>query len=152
MRLGMLSTSLSHCCWVTLCHSWCKNPNSSALFDGLWPSTFLLITFRSFQWGSGLEIGLVLTGPWSGGPPSTPWLTWLCGMEHCPAGKNNPQSWRTLSEQKENKFSSRITLYLAWFMCHSQRHICQIPALLKHPQTITAPPPNFTVGARHCGL
>ena len=25
MRLGMLSTSLSHCCWVTLCHSWRKN-------------------------------------------------------------------------------------------------------------------------------
>ncbi len=38
---------------------------------------------RSFQWASGLEIGLAMTGSLSGGPPSTPWLTWLCGMEQC---------------------------------------------------------------------
>ena len=59
---------------------------------------------RSFQWGSGLEIGLSMTESRSSGPPSTPWLTWLCGMEHCPAGKNTPQSWGTLSEQKEASF------------------------------------------------
>ena len=51
-----------------------------------------------------------------------------------------------------SKCSSRITLYVAWFMRPSQRRICPIPALLKHPQIITDPPPNFTVGARHCGL
>ena len=51
MCLGMLSTSLSHCRWVTLCHSWRKNSSSSALFDGLWPSIFLLITFQRFLMG-----------------------------------------------------------------------------------------------------
>ena len=39
----MLSTSLSHWLWVTLCHSWCKNSSSSALFDGLWPSIVLRV-------------------------------------------------------------------------------------------------------------
>lgn len=51
MCLGMLSTSLSHCRWVTLCHSLHKYSSSSALFDGLWPSIFLLITFQRFLMG-----------------------------------------------------------------------------------------------------
>ncbi len=34
----------------------------------------------------------------------------------------------------------------------SQRQMCPNPALLKHPQVITDPLPNFTVSARHCGL
>ncbi len=29
--------------------------------------------------------------------------------------------------------------------------MCPIPALLNHPQIIINPPPNFTVGAKHCG-
>lgn len=48
MHLGMPSTSLSHCFWITLCHSWHKNASSSALFDGLCPFIFLLITFKRF--------------------------------------------------------------------------------------------------------
>ena len=59
---------------------------------------------RGFQWGSGLEIGLAMTLSWCGCPPSTPWPTWLCAMEHCPAGKNNPQCWGKLSEQKGSVF------------------------------------------------
>ena len=59
MCRDMLSASLSHCCWVTLCHSWRKNSSSSALFDGLWPSILLLITFQRFSMG-------FRSGDWAG--------------------------------------------------------------------------------------
>lgn len=39
----------SHCCCLISCNSWHQNPGSSALFDGLWPSIFLLITFQGFS-------------------------------------------------------------------------------------------------------
>lgn len=84
MCFVMLSISLSHWLWVTLCHSWCKN--SLALFDGLWP--LIIQTF--------VQANLV------------------CNLIHASFRKMNP-------------------------------------ALLKHPQIITDPPRNFTVGARHCG-
>ena len=58
---------------VRLCLMACDQPSSS------WSHS------SGFQWGSGLEIGLAMIGSWSGGPPSTPWLTWLCGLDHCPA-------------------------------------------------------------------
>lgn len=32
MPLGMLTTSLSHCCWVTLCHSWRKKLKQLSFF------------------------------------------------------------------------------------------------------------------------
>ena len=68
----LFATSLSHCCWVTLCLSWHTNSSSSAFFDGLWPSIFLWITSRGFQWGSNCS----MTGSWSGLPPFTPELSW----------------------------------------------------------------------------
>ena len=63
MCLGMLSTSLSHCRWVTLWYSWRKNSSSSASFHGLWPSIFLLITFQSFFYG--IQVSK-LGWPWQG--------------------------------------------------------------------------------------
>uniref|UniRef100_A0A8B9KU60 Ethanolamine kinase n=1 Tax=Astyanax mexicanus TaxID=7994 RepID=A0A8B9KU60_ASTMX len=36
MHVSMFfSTSLTHCFWISLCHSWCKSTSSSAWFDGL---------------------------------------------------------------------------------------------------------------------
>lgn len=59
MRFGILSTRLSHCSWMTLCHSWRWNLSTTTLFNGLWPSILLLITFqrysmrfRSWDWAS----------------------------------------------------------------------------------------------------
>ena len=75
-----------------LCLMACDHPSST------WSHS------RGFQWDSGLEIGLAMAGSWPGGPSSTPSLTWLCSMEHCPAGKNTPQSWGSLSEQREASF------------------------------------------------
>jgi hypothetical protein len=64
-----------------------------------------------------------MRGSWAGGPSSTPWLTWLCDVEHdCPAGKK--QSSRVLVNivrSEGSKFSSRTTLYVAWFMRPSQK-------------------------------
>ena len=95
MRLAMPSTSFS-CIAVGWLHATtglqakaCDHPSS------FWSHS------RGLQWGSGLEIRLAMTVSWSGGLPSTLWLTWLCGKEHCPVGKTNPQSWGTLSEQRE---------------------------------------------------
>ncbi len=60
---------------------------------------------------------------WSSGPPSTSWLTCLCGMEHCPAGKNNPQSWGTLSEQKEASFiPGKLCVWLDSFTFHKDEY------------------------------
>ena len=152
MCLGMLSTSLSHCRWVTLCHSWRKNSSSSALFDGLWPSIFLLITFQRFLMG-------FRSGDWAGHDRVLIWWSFIHTFTDLAVWHGALSCWKKHSSElgnivraKGSKFSSRTTLYLAWFMRPSQRQICLIPALLKHPQIITDPPPNFTVGARHCGL
>ena len=59
MRFGMLSTSLSHCSWMALFQAWCKNSSCWAWVDGLWPSSFLLITFQRFSRGFG-------PGVWAG--------------------------------------------------------------------------------------
>lgn len=61
MCLGMLSTGLSHCCCMISCNSWGKNSGFSALFDGLWPSIFLLIMFQSF---SKVVLVWILGSPW----------------------------------------------------------------------------------------
>lgn len=67
-------------------------------FGCFWLLIFLFIKFQSFWWNSDLEIGLPMMGSWSRGPSSTPWLTKLCDMEHCPAGKLVLRVWGTLSE------------------------------------------------------
>ena len=43
MHLGMLSASLSHCCWVTLCHSWHTNSR--------WLVTIHLPLLKGFRFG-----------------------------------------------------------------------------------------------------
>lgn len=45
----MLTTSLSRRCWVTSYHSFCKNSNSLAFLDVLWPSIFLVISLQIFN-------------------------------------------------------------------------------------------------------
>ena len=152
MRLGMLSTSLSHCCWVTLWRSWRESSSSSALFDGLWPSIFLLITFQRFSMG-------FMSGDWAGHDRVLIWWSFIHTFTDLAVWHGALFCWKKHSSELGNivraegsKFSTRTTLYLAWFMRLSQRQICPIPALLKHPQIITDPPPNFTVVARHCGL
>uniref|UniRef100_A0A8B9LIE5 Uncharacterized protein n=1 Tax=Astyanax mexicanus TaxID=7994 RepID=A0A8B9LIE5_ASTMX len=43
IHLGMFSsTSLTHCLWIALCHSWCKDSSSSAWFDGFFFSVEML--------------------------------------------------------------------------------------------------------------
>ncbi len=59
---------------------------------------------RGFQLGSGLDIGLAMTGSWSGGPPSAPWLTWLCSMEHCPAEKKILRFWEHCQSRRKQVF------------------------------------------------
>ncbi len=78
---------------------------------------------RGFQWGSGLEIGPAMTGSWSGDPPSTLWLTWRIVLQD----KNNPQSWRTLSEQIEASFflEQPCTWFdsdMAWYIGYTGVH------------------------------
>ena len=85
---------------------------------------------------------------WSGGPPSTPWLTWLCGMEHCPAGKNYPQSLGTLSEQKEASFlPGQPCTWLDSCVLHKDKSAWFQPRWSTVGGVITDPPPNFTVDA-----
>ncbi len=71
MRLRMLSTSFSHCCLVILRRSWCKNSSSSALFDGLWSSIFLLITLQRFSVG-------FRSGDWPGLDRVLIWWSSIC--------------------------------------------------------------------------
>lgn len=70
-------------------------------------------------------------------------------MKHCPARKkNSSQSWRAFSEQKEGRFLKDDRARGLIHSSFAKRQICPIPALLKHPQIITDPPPNFMVGVR----
>lgn len=46
--VSVLSMRLSHRCYIYFCHSWCRNPICSAMFDGQWPFIFLLMTFHMF--------------------------------------------------------------------------------------------------------
>ena len=85
MSLDTLSTSL-----IYIAVGW-LHATAGANIQASW----CLLTIRVpldlilhiFQRGSGLEIGLAMTGSWSSPPPCTPWWTWLCGMDHCPTGE-----------------------------------------------------------------
>lgn len=68
----------------------------------------------------------------------------LCGTKHCTAGNMNP--WLGNVRAIDNKFSSRMNLYLAWYVLCSKISLTQ--ALLKLPRIITDLPPKFTVGVR----
>ncbi len=100
---------------------------------------------RGFQWGLGLVVGLAITGFRFDGPPSTPWLT-------CCVAWSIVLLEKPIFRVGEHFFSYRTTLYVACFLRPSQGQICPIPPLLKHPQIIIDPPPNSTVGSRHCCL
>ncbi len=100
---------------------------------------------RGFQWGLGLAVGLAITGFRFDGPPSTPWLT-------CCVAWSIVLLEKPIFRVGEHFFSYRTTLYVACFLRPSQGQICPIPPLLKHPQIIIDPPPNSTVGSRHCCL
>lgn len=59
---GTPSTSVLHCSWMTLFHSWCKKSSCSALLMlSDHPSSSSSHSI-GFQWCSGLEIGLAMAG------------------------------------------------------------------------------------------
>lgn len=137
MCLGLLSTSPSHCFWRTSCHFWRKNKKSWALFDGLWPSIFLLVTFQRFF--NGVQVWR-LGWPWQGLDrvilhPQLNRPVWT-GALSC--WKNQCSELGNIFRAEGSKTSSRITLHLVWFMHPSQREICPVPA----PLIATDPPPT----------
>ncbi len=144
MRFGMLSTSLSHCSWMTLFQAWCKNSSCWAWVDGLWPSSFLLITFQRFSRGFG-------PGVWAGHVRVLIWWSSIHSLigqaewlEPCPTLKKQSSAFGGIVRTEGNQFWPKITLYVASVTRRSRRWICPIQALLKHPQIITNPWPNFT--------
>lgn len=73
-----------------------------------------------------------MIGSWSGGPRSTPWLTWLCYMKHFLAKTKTILRVRKQYQGKGSKFSSRISLFMQPDSCilHKQK-IAPISTLLK---------------------
>lgn len=101
----------SHYSWVIFMPFLITNLKSAQIFHGLWSFIFHLITFQMFSVGirsrdwAAMSLHLVVFHP------HLDWM--LCGMEHC------------LTE-KWSKFSSRITLYMAWFTCLLHTITCPI--------------------------
>ncbi len=118
----------------------------------MWLSIFLMV--RGFQWGLVWRLGW----PWQGLDlvvlihTLIDLAVWYGALSCWKIQTSNLVNTTVRTEWR--KFSSRITLtwYVTCFMHPSQRQMCPNPALMKHPQIITDPLPNFTVGARHCGL
>ncbi len=130
MCLRMLSTSLSHCCWGTFSHSWCKNSSSPVLFDGLWPSIFLLIAFQRFSMGFRSGDWLAMTGFWSCGPTIHTLIDQAVWHGSLSCWKKQSSELGNIIRRKQDSCSLHKD-ECSWFQpCWS------------HPQIITDPPPN----------
>lgn len=86
-------------------------------------SIFLLITYGGFQWGSGLELGLTMTWYTSDWQGCVAWSFVLLEKK---------QSSEIVRAEGSTIYSI-TTLYMAWFMCHSQRQICPNSNLAEAP-------------------
>lgn len=111
-----------------LCFMACDHPPSSwsQVFRGVWVGHDRDLIWRSF-----IQT-LIDLAPWQGA---------LSGW------KNQCSELENTVRAEGSQFSFRTTLFMTWFVCLSQRQMCPIPALLKHPQIITDTSPKFTVGA-----
>lgn len=136
MCLGMLSTSLSQWCWITLCHSWAQKFNQLGFV--WWLVTMHLPLDHIPEVLNGFQVWR-LGWPWQGLVLVVlhPHLDWPgCGMEHCPAVKNNPELGNIVRAEGSKFFQDNSVHGLIHV---SSKDICPIPALLKHSQTITKP-------------
>lgn len=126
----------SHCCWLTLSHSWSTNSSNSALFDGLWPYICLIIFQRCSM---GLRSRVLIC--WSS---STPWLAWLYDTEHRPAGKLSQLSWGTWSDKMEATILPGQAYSLLGSCVLQRDEYDWFQPCWSTPRIISNPPPNST--------
>lgn len=146
--LGMAITLLLCYSMQCLVH----NPKELILVRWLVTTHLSLDHISKVFFGALSGIGLIMRGSWHCGPTS--WLTWLCGMEHCPAGKPSPQSYCRNHCQKRRKqafFENKLVHGVTSCVLHKQKSALHQPCKYT-PQTITDHQSDFTVGVRQCGF
>lgn len=128
---GMLFTRLSHWAWVTLYHCWCKIKSPQLCLMACDHPSFSWSHSKGFQWGSGLKIGLNVTGSWLCGPSFTHWLSWLCIIcGNCSTGKPRV---RLHCQSRRKQGFSWDNFDMAWFMHPSQTKNLPNSSLAKAP-------------------
>ena len=142
--LRYVSTSFAHLETEIFAHSSLQNSSSSVRLDGerLWTAVFRSCHRFSIGFRSGLWLGHSNTICFVLNPSIVALALWLASLS-CWKVNLRPS---LKSYVDSNRFSSKISLYLAPSIFPSTLTIFPVPAEEKHPQSMMLLPPYLTVG------